>query len=306
MLTFQSLKPEELPFLRSYMAAQSADRPLRVSDSTVGAAFMWRRFLHTAWAANAGMLIFCITLGNGDKYFTFPIGSGDPAPALDALESYCAENALPLRFSGVPQPALELLTARYGADCRCAEWRDSADYLYTAETFLSFPGRHLSGQRNHVRQFYRAHPAAVFAPLTAADLPDAIAFIEAFNARHDAEGKRGTIEMEEGLRSCELLQYLMPLGLAGGCLKEEGRLLAVTAGEILGDTLYVHIEKADTRCPGIYQAVSQAFARHMVTAGVDYINREDDAGDPGLRRSKLSYRPCALISKYSVTVTSKG
>lgn len=70
----------------------------------------------------------------------------------------------------------------------------------------------------------------------------------------------------------------------------------------MGDTLYVHIEKADTVHTGIYQAVSQSFAQHMINDSVKYINREDDAGDAGLRRSKLSYRPCALLKKYSVTV----
>ena len=44
------------------------------------------------------------------------------------------------------------------------------------------------------------------------------------------------------------------------------------------------------------------FAQHFVRDGVHFINREDDTGDLGLRTSKLSYHPVALLEKYTVTI----
>ncbi len=44
------------------------------------------------------------------------------------------------------------------------------------------------------------------------------------------------------------------------------------------------------------------FAQRFARDGVEFINREDDTGDPGLRTSKLSYHPIGLLEKYTVTV----
>ena len=60
-----------------------------------------------------------------------------------------------------------------------------------------------------------------------------------------------------------------------------------------------YIEKADINYDGVYQVIVQEFAK-MFAGDVKYINREEDCGDEGLRRSKQSYRPVDLLKKYSV------
>jgi len=298
LLTFSPVTRDILQQQRVY----SDKQPYRVCDYTVGSMYMWRKFLQTEYAVCAGMLIYRITVKDGKKLYIFPIGDGDIDAALDTLLAYTTANGEPLIFADIPEAAKDYLVLRYGDRCTAREWRDSADYLYDYETFLSFPGRHLSGKRNHLKRFYAAHPTCEFKPLEKQDVPQAIAFIKRFLARHAENETVGVIEAEEGVRSCALLENYDALGVSAGCLWEHGEILAVAAGEIVGDTLFVHVEKADTRFDGVYQAISKAFATYMHTPDTLYINREDDAGDEGLRRSKLSYRPCRLLNKFSVTI----
>ena len=78
--------------------------------------------------------------------------------------------------------------------------------------------------------------------------------------------------------------------LLGGGLLSEGRLVAMSLAEKCGDTLIIHVEKALYSHQGAYPTLVQAFAAHF-GGDCTYINREDDAGDQGLRTSKLQYLP---------------
>ena len=87
------------------------------------------------------------------------------------------------------------------------------------------------------------------------------------------------------------------LGLKAGLIRADGRVVAFSVGEkIHPDTFCVHIEKAYADVPGAYAVINQQFLIHEA-ADCRYVNREDDVGEPGLRRAKLSYHPVFMVEK---------
>ena len=84
--------------------------------------------------------------------------------------------------------------------------------------------------------------------------------------------------------------------------KYEDQIVGFSVGEIVYDTLIVHIEKGDTDYEGVYQVLSNEFAKRFVTPEVKYINREDDSGDSNLRTSKLSYHPLKILEKFTIWI----
>ena len=96
------------------------------------------------------------------------------------------------------------------------------------------------------------------------------------------------------------LRLYKELGLKGGVLKVDQRIVAFTVGEQLcDDTFVVHIEKAFADVEGAYPMINQQFVQHEC-ADYTYVNREEDTGAEGLRKAKLSYRPAFLEEKGTV------
>ena len=123
--------------------------------------------------------------------------------------------------------------------------------------------------------------------------------------------------LQESCSVKSALENFEPLGLKGGLLRAEGRIVAFSVGEKLNsDTFLVHIEKAFADITGAYPAISQMFLQHNMKVayvpgmeptteeiGFVYVNREDDAGDESLRNAKLQYHPVHLIEKYIATIS---
>jgi hypothetical protein len=231
--------------------------------------------------------------------FVFPVGDGDVQGALGAIETYAHETGMPLTYCAVPDEGLALLTERYGERAVVSTHRNWADYLYNKDDLIRFPGKRYHTQRNHLNRFFKDNPTARFVPITEETLPAALAFFDEYEKYAPIDK---IIEAEEMLRARELLADALKLEQKAGYIDVEGTIVALSIGEVVKDTLYVHVEKARVDYKGSYQAIVSMFAEYAAQTDTLYINREDDSGEERLRYSKMSYRPIRLIDKYWVTV----
>ena len=294
METFQAITRENILSLRPYFGMQTS----RLCDNTIGAVYQWRNNYRSYFCTLDELL--CIRAGSQEKgyHYVFPLGSGDPTGALDMIEANAAATGSPLRYAAVPEQVLGTLQARYGARMRAENPRDWADYLYTCEQFLTYGGKALHTQRNHVNRFLRENPNAETLAITEDLLPACMDFLEDYENRSP---EMSATERGEIAGTRDLLLLRQELGQSAYCLMAAGRVIALSIGEVVGDTLFVHAEKANTDFAGIYPAMAQSFVQHAADDAI-FVNREDDAGDLGLRYSKTNYRPTQMLEKYRVTV----
>lgn len=293
MLEFQKLELEHIPLIRPYFLRQER----RMCDCTIGSTLMWRDYFDNCFAIVDDTLMFRSRYLDGQYAFTVPIGA-NVAGALTLLEEYCVERGIGLEFCTVAPADLDMLKQRWPG-LTVEDNRDWYDYLYESRDIVEFAGKKYANQRNHIRRFERDCPDWNFERMTEKSMDEVREFYCRFLQERDKESE--TAQAEVG-KVFEVLDHYDEYGFLGGILRAEGKIVGISMGEIVRDVLFVHIEKADTSYSGVYQKLVNCFAREFVTDEVRFINREEDVGDPGLRKSKLSYRPVKLLEKYTVRV----
>lgn len=298
-MQFKKLEKEDLPRLLPYFQAQTR----HISNYSAGLLFMWSKHLSTQFCEEDGCLFLCDRYV-GSFYFYYPLskdGNADTeARGVEKIEKYCRESNVRLHFTNVPSDKLPALVLRYGAEVHVSNIRRWRDYLYNAEDFKSYPGGRYGGQRNHVNKFRKNNPDFEFCTYEPEDLPEAEAFLNEYAVSQYA--KEETLADEEMKAVFEILPRIGALGLYCGYIRAGGKIVALSIGERCGDMMVVHVEKALRGVQGVYPTIAQLFAQTFCGNGVLYINREDDSGDAGLRKSKLQYLPVRLVDKYNIAV----
>lgn len=98
----------------------------------------------------------------------------------------------------------------------------------------------------------------------------------------------------------EALAQFNKLHLRGAAIYIDGRMEAFTLGELLNiNTAVIHVEKASAEFHGIYAAINQMFSADSFK-NTTFINREQDLGNQGLRKAKLSYHPVRFVEKFRI------
>lgn len=227
--------------------------------------------------------------------YAAPVGNADYKELIPLLEQDAEERGIPFRLvlltEGDCRKLEEAFPGKYEMECK----PDYAEYIHKREQLANMPGRHFSSKRNHISQFFRLHPDACTAPITKENLKDAYQVARTW-LDGQPEEKREYLEYEYRaiLKSGENWDRWQ---LKGMLVYADGIPVGMNIVSRLSEGVYdIHFEKALSGYPHVWSVVERELARYLEDAV--WINREEDLGDEGLRKSKLSYRPDLLLQKY--------
>lgn len=261
-------------------------------DISVGVRYMWRDDFIVEYAIYDDTLILKESGLDYEDAFYYPMGK-NPEGALEQIEKYCIAKSKALVFCCIDNATAAELSSRYYR-VQIKNDRDWSDYIYEAEKFKTYAGKKLSGQRNHVNKFKKLYPDYKFKIIEKSDFPKIKNFLAEFESKTEFLRWSEKVEQQKVL---SLVENMFELGQLGGMIEVGGKVAAFSIGEIVGDTLIVHVEKALKSFEGAYPTMAQEFAKRFAFDMVKYINREEDCGDTGLRISKLQYKPLEVKEK---------
>lgn len=260
--------------------------------------YIWREACDVCFTIYKGALIIKKKDFEGKYYFMQPLGysKGNLKEIIDALMNYKTENNMEYLFKDLDEGVMEEIRDIYDDvnDICIKEDRDNFDYLYEAEKLIKLSGKKLHGKKNHYNSFIKNYNYEVKDIKDEEIIRDVIVAAEKWYANNNDDY---ILYYElQGIR--DILKNMETLNNKGIAVYVDGKIVAFSLGEKLNDDLAViHIEKADTKYSGVYSFINKTFVDTSFS-DVKIINREQDLGIVGLRKSKLSYHPFKLEKKY--------
>lgn len=258
----------------------------RISEFTFAGLYLFRHAHSYRITSCEGSIIVLGKGYDGHKYFLPPL-EGNIDAALGKLFSEGIE------LYGADKDFVDEYLRKF-ENIVIEEARDSFDYLYHRVSLAELPGNRYHKKKNRINYFTSRYSSRI-EPFSSRHVEGALRLLEEW--RTVRSGIDSSSFEPEIVATAEGLELADRLGLNGIVVLVEDRIRAFALGERLNSVTSVcHFEKADPFLEGLYQLVDREFNR-LCYSDCIYVNREQDLGEPNLRKSKLSYHPVELIKK---------
>ena len=293
-LAWKTIGMEDKPILEKYYAYEQS----KCCEFSFCNNYLWAPFYEMRYTIIEDMLVF---LAQGRQPSVgVPLAKDEASErnlgkVVSILEEYFVSVQAPFQMHLVTEEKFAQLEAQFPGKYVIEYNRDQADYIYEVERMISLSGKKLHGKRNHINKFKENNPNWRYEPLSKENVSACVKMAEEWREKNlcDEKGEKHT----EFCVTLRALDEYEQLGLKGGVLRIEDRVVAFTLGEELNrETFVVHIEKAMADIQGAYPMFNQQFLVHEASQ-YKYVNREEDMGEEGLRKAKLSYYPVFLQEK---------
>ena len=291
MITFEAISFERQ---KEYLNLLSLSN-ISASDYSFINLWGWAEEYGLTWAWD-GDLVW-IRQSRPEQCLWSPIGLLDRIP-WTALFNDPFLTSLP--FSRVPEEVLNLWSAALPGRVEAQEDRGQWDYLYSVSELVELPGKRFHSKKNLLNQFKKKYSysyRSIETPL----IKSVLDMQEDWCAWRDCESV-DLLASENRCISRVMAAWKELAGITGAAIHVDGRPVAFTVAErFKDDVILIHFEKGMHEYTGIYQAINQMFLEQ--NRHIPHVNREQDLGDEGLHRAKLSYNPTGYVRKYRVRIS---
>ncbi len=269
----------------------------QICDLSFSNLYGWSKRYNTHWAVFENSLIIRFT----SKSLSYPAylmpiceSSTRFVAVVEALEQIAEQGQYPLTFMGVTPHCREFIERNCPKGVHFQSDEGSKDYIYLREKLVNLSGKSLQSKRNHINKFEKLYPNWSYEEITDDNIDECIA-LETKWLQGEESPDSSRLDEQSMIDSC--LRQRQVLGLLTGAIRVEGRIIAFSFGSPINENTFgVHVEKADINYEGAFTIINREFAKRIPEKYI-YINREEDLGLEGLRKSKQSYKPVLMLSK---------
>ena len=294
MLKFKPIQLSDKQAIDSCLS----DNIHRASDYCFANLFAWQAMFETTFAIEQDTLFVRYRNRKGNCSYLFPIGKLplEQSVAMILADSESGSCNCTFEMRAVTVGMWDALEAAMPGVFQFSHDRSTDEYIYTSEKLISLAGKKLQSKRNHINRFKKDNPDWQYSALVSCEeLHECVEMLDKWENKYHDDAQQSLCF--DYLATKIMLDNYDALGLRGGFIRVNGKIVAFTIGEPLTkDTYVIHVEKAYSEMNGAYAIINQQFVENE-TAAFTYINREEDMGIENLRRAKELYYPDILLEE---------
>lgn len=297
-LEFKKIEAADIVKLTPFFA----QRPNKTCDSVFLDSFLWREYYNVRYAISDGKAIQWLMEEDGVAHSAMPMCKEEDLPYYfnEMVEYFNNELKLPYKVYLADEEAVHSLNLKESGDFEVIEQEDLKDYLYDGEAMRTLAGKKLHKKKNHLNSFLKEYEGRYeYRRLCCSDRDEVWKFLDCWRESKGDDVEDHLDYEVEGIH--EILKNCSQLSVRMSGVFIDGKLEAFTIGSYnaFENMAIIHIEKANAQIRGLYQFINQQFLIHEFPDAA-LVNREDDLGEEGLRKAKLSYNPVGYARKYLV------
>ena len=290
MLNFKNIELNDVEIINSHLKYNNE----LSCENTFSNLLVWQSAYQNMYALHDNML-FLKSSNKSDDTFSLPFGD-DLKKGIEIIYQYC-KNKKP-SFWVQEGSRLEKFLKLYGNDYKISEIRENFDYIYLQKDLAELKGKKFHSKRNHISAFSKKYHWR-YESITQNNIADIKKCCKEWYAENLHRADSEMLYEKQGLKI--ILNNIERLKIVGGAIYVNDKVVAFSLGTPINDKIFdVQIEKALTEYSDAYPLINREFAKNELENYL-LINREDDLGLEGLRKSKLSYKPHILLKKYILT-----
>lgn len=226
----------------------------------------------------------CVIIRSDYLETSFYMPIGDIEYGIRLVLEYCRRNSIDPVLAKIPNSYVDTFKAlRFSVK----EDRNSFDYIYRNSELLEYKGKDFRKQRNNMSSYLKT-----YSPMYSDDISNHVEDLKVFTQKyHD----RNDIINP----TFRIIESLNEFNCRGGIVWNKGIIQGFCIYEKINDDMVLsHVELTDNTHRGIHAYMINEMSKRI---DVEYINKEDDVGLPGLRTFKESYSPYHMLKKYTAS-----
>lgn len=297
VIRFKSLSLDDKELIEKYVDKSK----LESYEYLFSSLYMWRKLNNVKYAVIKDALVIEKNEEGKGTFYAQPLGYNKENltyivdKLIERNEDYTDRDYL---FGDVDEIFIKDLKKNTDLKFEAIEDVDDFEYVYNTNDLIELKGKKYHGKKNHVNFFEKSYEYKVKTIDNDKVIKDCLNLLHKWHEEVAVTVDKELLMEIDAIE--DLFRELYLFDLKSIAIYVDDELAGFAVGERVNEKMAViHVERGEMAFKGVYAFLNKKFITESF-ADTQFVNRQEDTGNEGLRKAKQSYHPVRMVKKYLV------